>query len=120
MKVTTLSRLWTAAAIAGFTFALSSGDAEAHMITTGLGPLHDGVAHFASTPKDSLTVVGLEVLGGLRGPAHGRWALVALTAFWFLGGAAGLLIARPTGTFNAPLSLLLVGCLVAAVAPPFP
>ena len=87
------------------------------MITTGLGPIYDGVAHFALTPEDSIPVAGLAVLAGLRGPAHGRRALFVLSAFWLVGGAAGLLIARPGEGFTAALSLLLIGGLVAADAP---
>ena len=103
----------TAAGLAGLALALSSSSAEAHMVTTGLGPVYDGVAHFALTPEDSMTVVGLAVLGGLRGPAHGRRALFALAGFWFVGGAVALLVARPAGTFIPALSLLVVGGLVA-------
>ena len=51
------------------------------MITTGLGPVYDGVAHFALTPEDSIPVAGLAVLAGLRGPAHGRLALFACHDF---------------------------------------
>ncbi len=108
---------WTVAGFAGLLLASSSCDAEAHMITTGLGPIYDGVAHFALTPEDSIPVAGLAVLAGLRGPAHGRRALFALSAFWFAGAVAGLLIARPTEGFTAALSLLMIGGLVAADAP---
>jgi urease accessory protein len=96
---------------------LNSGNAEAHLITTGLGPVYDGATHFALSPEDLIPVVGLAILAGLRGPAHGRWALFALPAFWLVGGAVGLLIARPTSDFAAALSLLLVGGLVAADVP---
>jgi urease accessory protein len=109
--------LWTAASLAGFAWALSSGNAEAHFVTTGLGPIYDGVAHFALTPEDIIPVAGLAVLAGLRGPAHGRWALFVLPAFWLVGGAAGMLVARPANDFAAAMSLLLVGGLVAADAP---
>ena len=57
------------------------------MITTGLGPVYDGVAHFALTPEDSIPVAGLAVLAGLRGPARGRRALfVARRRFGLSGG----------------------------------
>jgi len=109
--------LWIAACLAGLASAMSTGPAEAHLVTTGLGPIYDGVAHFALTPEDLIPVVGLAVLAGLRGPAHGRWALFILPAFWFAGGAAGLAIARAPNEFAAAISLLLVGGLVAADAP---
>ena len=109
--------LWIAACLAGLASAMSAGPAEAHLITTGLGPIYDGVAHLALTPEDLIPVVGLAVLAGLRGPTHGRWALFILPAFWFVGGVAGLVIARPPNEFAAAISLLLVGGLVATDAP---
>ena len=111
------ARLWPAASLAGLAFALRSRTAEAHLITTGFGPVYDGVAHFALTPEDLIPVIGLAVFAGMRGPAPARWALFALAAFWLVGGSAGLLIARPASDFPAALSLLLVGGLVAADAP---
>jgi hypothetical protein len=93
---------------------MSAGAAEAHLITTGLGPIYDGVAHFVLTPEDVIPVVGLAFLAGLRGPALGRWALFILPAFWLVGGAAGMAIARPANEFAAAISLLVVGGLVAA------
>ena len=117
MKAAASPGLRIAASLAALTSALIPGNAEAHLITTGLGPVYDGAAHFALSPEDLIPVVGLAVLAGLRGPAHGRWALFVLPAFWLVGGAAGLLIARPASDFAAALSLLLVGGLVAADAP---
>ncbi len=117
MKAAPTPRLWTTASLAGLTLALGSGNAEAHLITTGLGPVYDGLAHFALSPEDVIPVVGLAIFGGLRGPAHARWALFVLPVFWLVGGTAGLLIARPPGDFAAAVSLLLVGGLVATDAP---
>ncbi len=117
MKASPHARPGIAASLGAITLALSAGSAHAHMITTGLGPIYDGVAHFALTPEDLIPVVGLAVLAGLRGAKYGRWALFILPAFWFVGGAAGMAIARPANNFVAPLSLLLVGGLVAADAP---
>jgi len=117
VKAAPSPKLWTAASLAGLASALSSGTAEAHLITTGLGPVYDGAAHFALTPEDLIPVIGLAVFAGMRGPAHARWALFALAAFWLVGGSAGLLIARPTNNIAAAMSLLLVGGLVAADAP---
>ena len=84
--------------------ALIPGTAEAHLITTGLGSVYDGVAHLALSPEDLVPVAGLAVLAGLRGPAHGRWALFVLPVFWLVGGAAGLLMARPASNFAAAIS----------------
>lgn len=85
MKAAPSPRLWTAASLACLTLALSSGNAEAHLITTGLGPVYDGVAHFALSPEDLIPVIGLTDFAGLRGPAHGRCTLFVLPAFWLVG-----------------------------------
>jgi urease accessory protein len=110
-----IDRRYAAAVGLGLGFGVEP--AQAHLVTTGLGPIYDGAAHFATTPEDLLTVAGLAVLAGLRGAAHGRWALFVLSAFWLVGGAAGLLIARPTSDFATAISLLLIGGLVAADPP---
>ncbi len=117
MKASPHARPGIAAGVVGLASTLSASPAQAHLITTGLGPIYDGVAHFALTPEDLIPVVGLAVLAGLRGAKHGRWALFILPAFWFVGGAAGMAIARPANEFAAAISLLLVGGLVAADAP---
>ena len=87
------------------------------MITTGLGPVYDGVAHFALTPEDSMTVAGLAVLAGLRGPAHGRRALFALVGVLVCRGGRRTVDRAAREGFTAALSLLVVGGLVAADAP---
>ena len=117
MKAATSPGLWATAIFTGLMSALIPGTAEAHLITTGLGSVYDGVAHLALSPEDLVPVVGLAVLAGLRGPAHGRRALFVLSVFWLVGGAAGLLIARPASNVAAAISFLLVGGLVAADAP---
>jgi urease accessory protein len=117
MKTAPSKRLWTAASLASLGLAWSCGNAEAHLITTGLGPVYDGVAHFALTPEDIIPVIGLAVFAGLRGTAYGRWGLFVLPSFWLVGGAAGILVARTASDFAAAMSFLLVGGLVAADAP---
>jgi urease accessory protein len=87
--------------------------AEAHLVTTGLGPLYDGLLHFPLTPEDLVPVLALALLAGLRGVAHGRRALFVLPAAWLLGGVIGLAVhggVRPSWT---ALSFVLLGGLVA-------
>lgn len=88
--------------------------AQAHLVTTGLGPVYDGAAHFVLSPEDLVPLLALALLAGLRGPAAGRAALFAVTVFWLLGGIAGLIEAQPVGGLLPALSLLLLGGLVAA------
>ncbi len=62
----------------------------AHLMTTGLGPFYDGLAHLFVTPEDLLPVLALSLAAGLRGPSQGRCALFVLPLAWlagtFLGG----------------------------------
>ncbi len=41
--------------------------AEAHLVTTGLGPVYDGVGHLMLTPEDLVPVIALALFAGLRG-----------------------------------------------------
>lgn len=90
--------------------------AEAHLVTTGLGPLYDGFLHFALTPEDLIPALALALLAGLRGAAHGRRALFVLPAAWLLGGVLGLAVHGSGATILTAISLMLLGGLVAAGA----
>jgi hydrogenase/urease accessory protein HupE len=99
------------------TLSLSPSRADAHLVTTGLGPFYDGVSHFALTPEDLLPALALALLAGQRGAFAGRLALFALPLAWLLGGALGLTLPSMS---EAPalttLSFLALGGLVAAEA----
>ena len=85
------------------------------MVTTGLGPLYDGILHFLVSFEDLLPVVAMALLAGLNGPAAGRRALFVLPAAWLLGGWAGYATgAAPSGAWLTALSALVLGLLVAA------
>jgi hydrogenase/urease accessory protein HupE len=91
---------------------------QAHLVNTGLGPLYDGISHFAITPEDLLPALALALFAGQRGARAGRLALFVLPLAWLCGGLAGL--AFPTiseARVVAIASLLLLGGLVAAEAP---
>lgn len=90
--------------------------AEAHLNTTGMGPIYDGLLHFVLSPEDLLPVIGLALLAGLRGTAHGRRALFVLPAAWLLGGLIGLAATTSVTPILTTLSFLLLGGLVAADA----
>jgi hypothetical protein len=96
--------------------ALGATRAEAHLVSTGMGPLYDGIGHFFLSPGEVLPAVGLALLGGLRGPAAGRKVLLLLPLAWLAGGAVGLLVGAPdaASTIPAAAALLLVGGLIAA------
>lgn len=95
-------------------FAASS-PAEAHLVTTGLGPVYDGIAHLVMSPADLALVVALTLLAGMRGARFGRTLLAVLPAAWLAGGAAGLFFPVSANLEGAIAAcFLLVGALVAA------
>ncbi len=97
----------------GLILAVCPSRAEAHLVTTGLGPLYDGVLHFAVTPEDLVPVLALALLAGLRGVTHGRRALFVLPAAWLLGGVIGLAVHGGVTPSWTALSFVVLGGLVA-------
>jgi hydrogenase/urease accessory protein HupE len=90
---------------------------EAHLVTTGLGPVYDGIGHLLASPEDLIPVIALALYAGLRGPRSGRRALFLLPVAWLMGGLAGL---RMPGAASFPvpaISFLALGILVAADLP---
>jgi urease accessory protein len=102
---------------AGVLCGLAPATAQAHLVTSGMGPLYDGIAHFALSPEDFLPVVALAFFAGLRGAPHARITLAIVTFAWLGGGLAAL------SGLNLPAMLvpaataglfLLIGTLLAA------
>jgi len=100
--------------VAAFALALCAPRAHAHLVETGLGPLYDGIAHFALTPEDLIPVLALALLAGLRGADHARRAIVVLPLAWLLGGLFGARLALSVPASLSWLPLLALGGLVAA------
>jgi hydrogenase/urease accessory protein HupE len=90
--------------------------AEAHLVTTGLGPVYDGLVHFAMTPEDLIPALALALLAGLRGASHGRRTLFVLPAAWLVGGVVGLTVPHGLNALPTSISFVLIGGLVAADA----
>ena len=86
----------------------------AHLVSTGLGPIYDGILHLLSTPEDLVPVVALALFAGLRGASSGRNALFLLPGAWLAGGLAGLQ-SRASVAFPVPaISFLALGAFVAS------
>jgi hypothetical protein len=66
--------------------------ADAHLVTTGLGPVYDGIGHWSSTPEDIIPALALAILAGLRGAPAGRKVMFVLPLAWLAGGVIGMLI----------------------------
>jgi len=93
--------------VAGFSLR-----ADAHLVTTGLGPLYDGMSHLLLSPEEWIMIVGLGLLAGLHGPATGRFVLFSLPCAWLLGGSAGHFIHLTLPSLIPSVALLIVGGLV--------
>ena len=116
MKALILSRRWTLVVVV-LTLALSSAPAEAHLNSTGMGPVYDGVMHFLMSPEDLVPALALALLAGLRGAAYGRRASLTLPVAWLVGSLFGLTAAAITGSaVLSSLWFLLLGGLVIADA----
>ena len=88
--------------------------ALAHLVTTGLGPVYDGIGHLVLTPEDLVPTVALALYCGLRGARVSRYAIFILPMTWFLGGLCGTMIGFEP-SFPVPvISFLLLGLLIAA------
>jgi hydrogenase/urease accessory protein HupE len=104
------SRVLTLAAI-----ALLPTPAAAHLNSTGLGPVYDGVAHFLTSPEDLLAVLALALWAGARGAGYGRRALFVLPSAWLLGSLLGMTVAATAGgTVLSAIWLMALGGLLAA------
>jgi urease accessory protein len=91
--------------------------AEAHLMTTGLGPVYDGVLHLLTSPEDLIPLLLLAVLAGMNGATAGRYALFVLPCAWLLSAVVSSYAATAVAAHYAPivtiLSLVLLGFLVA-------
>ena len=93
---------------------LAPSVAQAHLVTTGLGPFYDGAMHLALSPDDLLGLFAAALLAGLRGPQAGRWTLAILPVAWLIGAMAGLnLRGVPALPGLSILSFVVLGVLVA-------
>ena len=119
-KLLTYTSYAAAPALVGGTFFFPS-TALAHLVTTGLGPVYDGIGHLLLTPEDLLPALALAFYCGLRGAQTSRYAIFILPLAWLLGGLLGTLIElEPAFPFSAT-SFLMLGILVAAdIALPLP
>jgi len=87
--------------------------AHAHLVTTGLGPIYDGVCHVLTSPDDLVSILAMATLAGLNGPTAGRRALFLLTGSWLIGGLAGFTIGRSLSAPVDVFSCFVLGTLIA-------
>jgi hypothetical protein len=100
--------------IGAFSLIFWPSHVKAHLVTTGPGPVYDGIGHLVMTPKDLIPALAIALFAGLRGAAPGRTALFVLPLAWFLGGLLGVTIEGfPTLPVPA-ITFLILGALIAA------
>ena len=88
--------------------------AAAHLVTTGMGPVYDGIGHLLLTPEDLVPVLALALYAGLRGAVSGRRAMFLLPIGWFVGGLAGSAMNIAITIPIPAISFLVLGGLIAA------
>ena len=103
--------------VATLAVVLGCGPAQAHLDSTGMGPLYDGLMHFLTSPEDWVPALALALLAGLRGVPFGRRVMFTLPAAWLLGCLFGLSAATVSaGMLGASFWFLALGGLVVADA----
>lgn len=100
--------------VAATALLCSPSRAVAHLVTTGMGPVYDGIGHLLLTPEDLVPVLAIALYAGLRGAVAGRRTMFLLPVGWFVGGLAGSAVTMVTAFPLPALSFLLLGVLVAA------
>ena len=114
MKLQSSMTRFSTGMIAGFAAMILPTQASAHLVTTGLGPVYDGIGHLVMTPEDLIPVLALALFAGLRGTVPGRRALFTLPLTWFAGGVVGVFMEGVPTIPVAPVSIFILGVLVAA------
>ena len=101
--------LWASLAV-----VLWPSNAEAHLVTTGLGPIYDGISHLALSPEVWVPILAFALFAGLRGAAAGRLTLFLLPVAWLIGTLVGCRSETAPFTSISAISFLVTGALVAA------
>jgi urease accessory protein len=113
MKISQPKTVLLLSSVASALVLLIPDAALAHLVTTGMGPVYDGIGHLLLTPEDLIPVIAVALYAGLRGKTQGRRALFLFPLAWMTGGFAGLLVSNAP-IFPVPvLSFLLLGALIA-------
>lgn len=103
-----------AAALVAGAALLRPSVAAAHLVTTGMGPVYDGIGHFFMTPEDVVPVLAIALYAGLRGRAAGRLAMFLLPPAWLMGGWVGAALHAAGSAAIPAVSFLVLGGLVAS------
>jgi urease accessory protein len=114
MKIPQSTIAFLFAGVASALVLVSPDVALAHLVTTGMGPVFDGIGHLLLTPEDLVPVIAVALYAGLRGKNTGKRTLFFFPLAWLIGGFSGLLVPNATIYPVSILSFLLLGALIAA------
>jgi urease accessory protein len=114
MKIFFLNNLRILLGAAVSAVLLKPSVAAAHLVTTGMGPVYDGIGHLLLTPEDLVPALAVALYAGLRGRVPGRRALFLFPLAWLLGGFSGLSVSSMPAFPLPAISFLLLGILIAA------
>ncbi|MDX1559096.1 MAG: HupE/UreJ family protein [Marinobacter sp.] len=104
------------AALAALLLALPL-TAQAHLVSSGLGPFYDGVLHLLLSPGDLAGLLAIALLAGLCGAPAARLTVIMLPVAWLLAGIVGLSLPGMSELrWLLIISFLIPGLLVAADA----
>ena len=91
------------------------GVAQAHLVTSGLGPFYDGALHLLLSPASLLGLLVMALLAGLRGRRAARLTVIMLPLSWLCAGLMGMQLSLTLDLAWAGIvSFMLLGALVAA------
>lgn len=92
---------------------LAPSMATAHLVTTGMGPVYDGIGHLLLTPEDLVPALAVALYSGMLGVVAGRRAIFFLPLAWLFGGLVGLFAETQSSALLPALSFLTLGSLIA-------
>jgi len=95
-------------AFASAVLALVPNVASAHLVTTGLGPIYDGIWHVLVSPFDILVVVAVSLVAGLGSTKIGRGIVLVFPSVWSVAAFTGLWLQGPALP-DIVTNLILVG-----------
>jgi hydrogenase/urease accessory protein HupE len=103
-----------ARAALGIALGALPATASAHLVTTGVGPVYDGIAHFVVTFEDLIPVIAMTIYAAQRGREQARDVILVLSAAWLAAGALAVSQDPLTVLRLGWLPFVVLGALVAA------
>lgn len=94
--------------------------AHAHLVSSGVGPFYDGLAHFLVSPEDFVVVLGLALVAGLSSVPAAQWLIRTLPFAWLLGAAVGAGFPSAAPNYGPAAATMILTGLTLAARPKLP